>query len=560
MARRIRWQIVVAVLSSLVIVVLLGHLALATADEGGPEAGGTYIEALVGVPQRINPIRASLANQPEADLSGLIFEGLTRAAPDGRPLAALAESWEQSADGQVYTFTLRTNVVWHDGHPFGPADVVFTYQALADPELTEDPALQSFWHNVLVDQLDSRRVRFRLAAPFAPFLNQTTVGILPAHLLKDRGPEVWKNFERQPIGTGPYRLVEITESQAILKVNADYYDPVAPYLDQIIFRFYPSLAEAHAALVRNEAHGLGYNVTEIGELSLPPRFERFRAPLAGYTLLSFNLRQPLLSDLNVRQALAFGLDKDQLIKHALKGLALRLDLPILNSSWGGAPSLGWYPPAADEARRLLAAAGWQPGPDGILRKDGQPLHLPLLTTAAQDRIAAAQEIARQWRVLGILVEIQQVNADELRQRLTQHDFTIALHGWARLGSDPDIYEFWHSSQVEANNVAGLVDEELDRLLASARRIARLEDRAALYRQALKRWSDLAPSIMLYQPLYEQMVASEVNLVGLTRKGIDAPVLYSPEDRFRFLTTGWYLSKSRKIRTDLRNTLEEQRPR
>jgi peptide/nickel transport system substrate-binding protein len=557
MARRIRWQIIVAVVSTLIILTLLGHLALSTASEGGPEAGGTYVEAVV-VPDRqlrLNPLRQNTQRQAEADISQLIFDGLTRPNIEGNPLPVLVEQpWEESADGKVYTFTLRSGITWHDGQPLTTADVVFSYRMLADPDFTSDQRLLSVWRNVLVEAIDERRVRFQLAQSFAPFLSHTSIGIVPAHLFQngaEKDPAAWERFERQPIGTGPYRLASLTESEAQLEVYQAHHDPTDPFLDHVVFRFYDNPEAAQNALTRREVQGFAYNLSEHGELPLPARAKGYRAPLADYTLLTLNLRTAPLDDLSVRKALATGLDKQLLIQQALGGNALKLDTPILSSSWAAPPLLTWYQPNVAEARRLLAEAGWEQGPDGLAQKAGQPLTLTLLTIAADDRLAVAAEIQRQWREIGVQVTIEQVSADQLRERLSGHNFTLALHSWLRLGSDPDIYEFWHSSQTDRSNYAGLSDQTLDALIASARQVSDTEQRQEFYAEALKRWVELAPSIILYQPLYEEIVAQEVIVAGLTPSGLDAPVLYSPDDRFRFVPN-WGISTTRQIRSDLRN--------
>src|SRR5262249_30313015 len=203
--------------------------------------------------------------------------------------------------------------------------------------------------------------------------------------------------------------------------------------------------------------------------NLPRSVARHEIPLDSYAVLTFNLRDGPLADLELRRALARGLDKDTLIQRALGGHVTRLDTPILPGWWAADESVTWYPYDPQRAAESLAAIGWVSGSDGVRTKGGQPLALPLITDSAADRVATAREIARQWAALGVKVEIQQLDSAELSKRMEAHDFTLALHGWQRLGADPDVYSLWHSSQAaRGDNYAGLHDDQIDELLNNAR--------------------------------------------------------------------------------------------
>src|SRR5262249_52373092 len=157
-------------------------------------------------------------------------------------------------------------------------------------------------------------------------------------------------------------------------------------------------------------------------------------PLANYTVLTFNLRDGPLADQGVRRALAEGLDKDALIARGLDGQAVRLDTPILPGWWAASQEAVWYPYEEQRAADALTSLGYTTQSNGVRAKDGKPLVLPLITDDAPDRVAAALDIVHQWGALGVKVEVEQLDAATLRQRLAEHNFTLALHGWQRLGS------------------------------------------------------------------------------------------------------------------------------
>lgn len=562
MARRIRWQILIAAVSSLLVLGLMGYLALTTAAVARPLAGGAYVEGVAASPQQINPLLSDPTASPaDADLQALLFDGLMRIGPDGLPEPALAQSWDVNDAGTVYTFTLRADTTWHDGAPISADDVLFTLRAVQSRSFGGNPAVADIWRNVLIDKVGDRSVRCTLGAPFAAFLSRATFPILPAHLLRDIPPEQWAAaaFSRKPVGTGPYQLQELTAEHALLRANPGYYGG-RPFIDTIELRFFGSAPAALAALVRGDIMGLGFSsASELGQLNLPRSAIRHTLPLASYSVLTFNMRGEPLSDQGLRRALAEGLDKDELIAQALGGQAQRLDTPILPGWWAATSDAVWYPYDQQRAADALTALGYEPQGDGVRARDGKALELPLITDRAPDRVAAAQEIARQWGALGVKVTIEQLDAPILRQRLVEHNFTLALHGWQRLGADPDVFELWHSSQASGgDNYAGLQDDQIDELLANARQDSDIAERSASYAAFQRRWIDLAPSITLYQPLYIYAASSQLDGLDIPSASDSAPnvassrLLLDAEDRFRSVGR-WFLRSSREIRGDLRQS-------
>lgn len=562
MARRIRWQIIIATVSSLLVLGLMGYLALTTAAVARPLAGGAYVEGLTAAPQQLDPLVSDVASDSTAvDMQALLFDGLMSIGADGLPEPALAQSVEVNDAGTVYTFTLRTDVTWHDGVPLSVDDVLFTLRAVQGRGFTGDPAASQIWRNVLIDRVDDHSIRCTLSAPFAPFLSRATFPIVPAHILRDIPPDQWPSapFSRNPIGTGPYRLTQLTAEHALLSANSQYYRG-RPFIDSIELRFFASSQAALAALARGDIMGIGFlSTSELGQSNVPRGIVRHAIPLDSYTMLTFNLRDGPLADQALRRALAEGLDKDALIKQALGGQAVRLDTPILPGWWAAAQDVTWYSYAPKIAADALTALGYTLQSDGVRAKDGRPLALTLITDDASDRQLVAQEIARQWGALGVKVTVEQLDSPTLQQRLSEHTFTMALHGWRRLGSDPDVYELWHSSQAsQGDNYAGLQDDQIDELLANARKDLDISARSASYAAFQRRWVELAPSITLYQPLFVYAVSNQLGGLNFdVASGTPADIassglLIGREDRFRNVAR-WFLESAREIRGDLRQS-------
>lgn len=567
MARRIRWQILIALVGVALVLGLMGYLAVTSAAVPRPLAGGVYVEGLIGVPQQLNPLVSDPARDPAAaDIRALLFDGLMRIGADGLPEPALAQSYTVDDSSQVYTFTLRADVLWHDGRPLTADDAVFTLRAIQNRNFAGDPNVGAVWRDVLIDKVGEHTIRCRLAAPFAPFLSLATFPILPAHLLADIPPGQWAGaaFNQKPVGTGPYQLAEINAAHALLTANQRYYGG-RPFIDSIELRLYPNAQAARGALLRGEIMGLGFLGTgELGTATLPRDVVRHAIPLDSAVILGFNVREGPLSDLGLRRALAEGLDKDELIRRALDRQVARLDTPILPGWWAAAQSPNWYEADPQRAADALTSLGYAPGSDGVRARDGKPLAFQLLTADDPDRIAVANEIARQWGQIGVQIEVRPLDGETLRKRLEDHDFTLALYGVQRLGADPDVYELWHSSQAErGNNYTGLQDDQIDELLANARQDADIPTRTPSYQAFEQRWVELAPSIMLYQPLFVYATTNQLEGLDFAREGEQIPtgegtpadvvgnqLLLGREARFRNVTH-WFIRSSREIEGQLR---------
>lgn len=555
MARRIRWQIVIAVLSTLLVAVLLGRLALSTASTSSPLAGGSYVEAVVGAPRLPIP----LLNDPVADPAGrdliaLVFDGLVRIGADGLIEPAIAASYEVDETGTIYLFRLRRDIAWHDGAPLTADDVIFTLRSLQVLEQPGEPAVAGAWQDILVDRLDDYTVRATLTAPYAPFLAMARVPILPAHLLAGTPPDRWaaSEFATALVGTGPYRLAELREDRAVLTANEQYHAG-RPYIDQIELRFIAGPEAAQAALGRGDVTAFGARLTpQLAGLDLPGTLRAAIVPLDEYATLSLNLRRQPLDELPLRRALAHGLSKDALIETALGGSVTPLDTPILPGSWASSPEVAWYEPDRAAAERILSELGFEAGIGGVRQRDGLPLRFELLVDGDPTRRAAAAEVARQWAAIGVEAVVTELDGPALLDRLRRHQFDMAIHSWVRIGPDPDPYALWHSSMADDGlNYAGLADEEIDAVLASARQEGELAARSAEYAAFLQRWVELAPSIALYQPLYRFAAAEALGGVGLADpESGAAQILYGREDRYRGVAR-WYTDSYREIQGDLR---------
>jgi peptide/nickel transport system substrate-binding protein len=533
---RSRWLLLVILSFSVSALGVLWYTVSHSPDVKEPQAAGVYIEGIAGAPSRINPLFASL-NAADTDLASLVFSGLTRLGPKGEALPDLAESWDVSADGETYTFHLREGVSWHDGEAFSADDVVFTVETLQDRDYRGPSFLSELYRTVSVEKSDDLTVEISLAQPFAPFLAYASVGILPEHLLKDLSAEDLYNspFNQEPVGTGPFRLIEATKERAALESVPGHHlgEPATARIEMRFFLNEPTLL---LALRNGEVDGAFFRspleVEDRLYLENEEGWQVHHLSSTTYTILYLNNSSPLFSDERVRQALTYAIDREKLIANFLDGQAVRADSAIPVGTWAYYPALERYDFDVIEAARLLEEAGWQLNLFGVREKYGQQLEFDLVTNEERGRIAVAEDIARSWATVGVKVTVRTQRATTLlRETLMPREFEAAIYGFDA-GLDPDPYPAWHSTQIggEKGNVAGFVDEQADAVLEEARQTDDRSRRSALYRIFQEVFAQKVPSIPLFHTTYTYVVDERF------RPG-ETPVLFDSGSRFS-LIMGW----------------------
>jgi peptide/nickel transport system substrate-binding protein len=504
-----------------------------------PDTGGAYVEAMVGNPSYLNPVLLQF-NQVDRDLSALLFSGLTRFDENGLIVPDLAESWEISDDGKSYLFHLRKDVRWQDRTPFTADDVVFTIKAIQDPAFQGNQEVADLWRDVAVEQVSDYDVRFTLKEPFAPFLEYTTVGILPRHLYSDSVGKAMleSSYNLRPVGTGPFKLAKITGDSIALQPNADYHGP-APKLAQLQFRFYPDYAGALAALEKGDVDALPYlEPQDVVRLQSNDKLAVYSAPdYLKYTVLFLNNSNPIFQDKAVRQAVAYAINKDRIIQTVMDGQAVPGKGPVSPGSWAFDPKVPTHEYDPKKAEGLLDAAGWvRPDGNGAVReKDGQQLSFVILTNDNQRRIKTGELVAADLRAVGFKCEVQALPwADLLKDYMVPRTFVGAIAEQWLLTADPDLYSLWDSSQIGGGgfNFSGLNDPRIDQLLEEARRTVDKNKRTELYSEFQRLWEDEVPGVVLYYPEFSWAVSKNV-------KGVRLSAMIDGSSRFRHVAD-WYV--------------------
>lgn len=549
MGRTVRWPALLIGAGVTLLAIALVYLAFTYTTITVPAAGGTYVEGVAGSPHAINPLLAAY-NDVDRDLCALVYSGLTRMNGRGEVEPELALKWEISLDGLTYIFHLRSGLHWPDGAPLTADDVLFTIGLMQDPDFPGPSDLGALWRTVQVFKDDDRTVRFVLSEPFAPFLDYTTIGLLPAHLLEGvRAADLPSlDFNLQPVGSGPFQVAEVETREGdmvsvLLKPNPEYYGP-RPYLEGVRFRFYPSYQSAFRAFQAGEVEGVGrILLSELPQARQEADLNLYSAPLADQVLIFLNLAKkdelPFFQEKEVRQALLYSLDRQALVDGVLEGQAIVAHSPILAGTWAYYEGIHRYEYDPQKARALLDGAGWTLPPGSRVRIKGElGLSFTLLSSTDPVQVAIAQEVARQWQAIGVDVNAVAVPPLELGDALERRDYQAALVELA-LPGNPDPYPLWHQTQITTGqNYAGLDHRRISEVIETARITADPTRQAAMYREFQELFADEVPAVLLYQPIYTYGVDRKVQGVQI------GPLMY-PSDRLATISS-WYIATRRVI--------------
>lgn len=549
MGQHIRWQAIITLTGIAMTIAFLSFLSFSrrTITIVVPEVGGKYTEGLVGTPQFINPLLAQ-ANQVDQDLVALIFSGLTCTDGQGQLVPDLAKRWQVSEDGLGYDFYLRQDVLWQDGQPFTADDVLFTISLIQNADFPGIPQLATAWRAVKVEKVDNYTVHFALSEPFPSFMDFTTIGLLPAHILRDTPVEhlLYHPFNLQPIGTGLFKLDTVNVEFARLLPNPFYYG-TKPKLTQVEFRFYQTYPQIIAAYQKGEILGINYIPPEaLSQATTVENLNLYHARLSNIALIYLNLRDeanaPFLQELEVRQALLSALDRPTLLDRTLHGQGLVANGVILPWSWAYNPAQPTVNFDQARATHLLTRVGWvDNNGDGILDRSGQPLEFTLLSNNEPAKIKIANFISQQWRQVGISTTVEIVPTG-LNERLQNHTFQAALVE-LHLGGDPDPYPLWHTSQIDSGqNYGGWNNRRASTLLEQARMTVNQGQRNDRYFSFQRIFAEEMPVLAIYYPVHSYGVHQEVQEVQIS------PLL-NPADRFRNIAA-WYIVTSRVIHKEV----------
>lgn len=561
--KQLRWQILV-VLVTLAIVGVLLFSQQSPSITGPilpqPEQGGVYTEGLVGSLGRLNPL-LDWNNAADRSVDRLLFTGLVRFDERGLPQADLAEAWGVAQDGTVYNFSIRQTAVWHDGTPVTSDDVIFTIDRMKSAGSFYPQDIKDLWDKIEVTKLSDKVLKFTLPEPFVPFMDYLTFGVLPRHLLESVSPEGMPDaeFNINPVGSGPYKfdhlIVDNGQIRGVVLTVSDTYYGSVPFIEQVVFRYYESSADAMDAYQQGDVLSVSQITADVLSTALEePNLSVYTSRLPQISFVLFNLNNaevPFLQDARVRRALMLAINRSYLINTFLHGQAIIAEGPILPGSWAYHDGLEHFEYDPQEAVNLLKGEGYVIPPEGgeVRAKEGTLLSFTMLHPDDEIHTQIAQTLREAWAGIGVQVELQAVPYDNLAVDFlasrTYHAALVDLN--LSRTPDPDPYPFWHQAEATGGqNYSQWDNRAASEYLEQARVTADSTLRTRLYRNFQVVFSKELPALPLFTPVYSYGVDSQV-------QGVQVGPLYDPSDRLATFSS-WYLLTRRALeQTDVPTT-------
>jgi len=501
-----------------------------------PAHGGRLREGLIGLPHTVNPVLA--VTDVDRDISALVYSGLMR-EDNGKLVPDLASSYEVSADGLDYTFTLRPDLRFQDGQELTADDVAFTIQKIQDPALRSPR--RSDWADVTATVLGPDKIRFSLKEPYASFLGNTTVGVLPKEIWGTMSDDQFGLNERniEPIGSGPYKETSISRTAGVpteyILSTWDGYYGTKPFISDVDFVFEADQDKALEALRGGTIDSLASVPPAAASAFAGEGNDAFRvvsSPLPRVFGVFFNQSQnAALADKAVRQALDLTVDRADLVSSVLYGFGRAIDgpLPDLSSPATTAPDI-------ESARKILEKAGWKRNAaSGVYEKKGAKgtvsLTFDIYTADTPDLKATADKIAASWTALGAAVSVKVFDSSDLYQNIIRTRKYDALLFGELIGQTGDLYAFWHSSQRNAPglNVAMYANPKADKILESLQSGRSGPGDLTGFGGLI---ADDLPAVFLYTPDFVYAIPKSLKAVSLGS-------MASPQDRWNS-EPAWYL--------------------
>lgn len=524
-----------------------------------PLVGGTYVEGVVGDPQYLNPLLSALSDV-DSDIVHLVFSSLFQYNGAQELQPDLVTEHTVSDDQLTYTFTVRQDVKWHDSEPLTVDDILFTIQSIQDP-VFQSP-LQSGLAGVTATRIDDTHFSLKLTEPYAPFLSTLTFGIIPQHLWYDvPGQNVrYTELNTRPIGSGPYEFQEFVRDNngasksLTLHANEDYYG-THPYIPTVQFQFFPDVATAVDALAAEKISGLGFipveNLAELKKDRKDLHLATLKIP--QYTALFFNeTTNAALKNDAVRLALAYAVNRDELIEQVFNSAAEPIFTPILPGYLGYNPEVDKHLTNIDESIKTLEDGGWK-FPEGVAAdqtidadhpyvpraKNDVKLEFTVSTVDSIEYQKTLELLQKSFYQIGAKMNIAIFSPEDIQNEVIKPRKYEGLLFSEIVGTDPDPYPFWHSSQQKHPGLALSIfrDREVDKLLEEARKTNNAEERRIKYLHIQNNLASEVPAIFLYNALYTYAISDRV--FGVT----DQQYITTPADRFSGITS-WYMKTHR----------------
>jgi len=515
-----------------------------------PMHGGTITEGIVGAPRFVNPVLA--LTDADRDLVSLIYSGLMRKNSNGDLIPDLAEKFDISKDGLSYTFTLKDGIYFHDETPITTDDIMFTIEKIKDPTI-KSPR-KGNWDGVIMEKIDDKTIKFTLRQPYASFLENATLGIMPKNLWADSPIEL-NDLNTNPIGSGPYMVENVSkESSGII----NYFELLPykkfalgnPYIKSIALHFYQNEDALISALENGEVDQIS-SITPFNAEALKEKGYRTESSVLPRIFgLFFNQSQnQIFTNKNIISAIDKAIDKDRIILEVLGGYGVAIDNPIPQNMVDyeklATDTITTHEENLKKAKEILEKDGWKIAEDGFLektttaknkKKTTERIEFSISTGNAPELAKSAELIKEDLAKIGIRVNVKTFETGNLNQSVIRpREYDALLFGQI-INNESDLLAFWHSSQRKdpGLNVAMYTNAKVDKILEDAFITVDEKSRVKKYAQFEDEIRKDMPAVFLYSP----------NFIYVVKKGLEnlsIAHISSPADRF-LNSYLWYTQK------------------
>ncbi len=524
----ITWVLLVVLLGASVvgqIVAMKGYY-----QQISPVAGGTYNEGILGSFTDANPLFAS--TPADLAVAKLVFSGLLTYDQKNKLTGDIAKDWKVDETGTIYTVNLKPNIKWHDGKPLTAKDVLFTYQTIQKPD-AKSPLAPS-WRGVKIESVNNLVVKFTLPSPLASFPYSLTNGVVPEHLLGGVDPEALRSqrFNVEPIGCGPFRFkaVEViggspdNRQENVGLERYEGYHRGTPKLQRFVLKTFRSERALVKSFTDKDINAIA-GLTQVPEELYEDKSVRINSlPLEAAVMAFFRTNAEILSDVAVRRALVSATDRQSLIK-SLGYYTRAVESPILFGQLGYDKDTTQLPYDPVAANKYLTDAGWVHSGNDVRSKASTKLKFSITVQKDTEYGQIAQDLARQWRKVGVDVSVVPQDVTDFQSTLLNHDYDVLLYGIS-IGKDPDVLVYWDSKYADIRaenrlNFSEYKSEAADASLQAGRTRLDANLRTIKYKPFLQAWRSDAPAVGLYQPRFLYITHGPV--YGLQERSISSGV-------------------------------------
>ncbi|MCX7711069.1 MAG: peptide ABC transporter substrate-binding protein [Clostridia bacterium] len=490
--------------------------------DSGPVRRGT-LKLFSTKPDNLNPVLTN--NIYIQNASKMVFESLVKLDKKQKPVPMLAEKWEVSPDGLMWTFYLKQNIQWHDKMPFSSEDVEFTIATILNP--ASNSVYRKNIENITTfASIDRNTFRIALKKPnsFTPEL--MTFPIIPKHYYV--GEDVIKSQRNmKPVGTGPYKFLEYQENSVIKFImNENWWNsknneknaPELPYIHDVEVKIFDNVKDSLSAFQTRDIDSTVIMTGDSSKFSGRTDLTIKKFPSNHFEFIAFNLSNPILSDKVVRQAIAHAVNKTKLIDDILPGDAIASDLPVIPDTWLYDTNVLNYTPSPSKAKELLIQNGWKEENE-VLRKRingiNTALELEILVNEDNEtRFKAATAISEQLKAAGINLKVRKLPWEDEFKLINSRKFDMVLLG-STTTSIPDISFLYSSSEIASGrNISGYSNKSVDTYLEQMSTENDSSYKKALFLNMKSMINDEVPYIGLYfynhAMLYNKKVKGELD--------------------------------------------------